>query len=558
MIMSIKEKIKDITFSEWILFGFLLLGGGFNEYICCAAAFILCCVLIVKTVGKKEFVFRVNLVSVSVVVITLGYLVSTFYAVDSGMAFTGFLKFLPVALYMVLLMQDEGERERVIGRLPYFALILGLLSLAAVFIPALEKYFVSQERMAGFFQYPNTFAMFLLIGELVILCREKYRARDIAAASALVILMLFTGSRAVFVLAALSNILILFLRRGRKTKLIMLGAVALLAVISAVCLPMIMKSEVFSRYFTISFNDNSFICRLLYYRDGIPVILKHPFGLGYMGYYYTEQSFQTGIYYIKNIHNDFLQLALDIGWVPCALFIAGIVKSFFSKRIKAPRKIILLVTVLHALFDFDLQFGAMFCILLLFSDTECGKVFSLSKTAVNTASALLATLSLYFSVALGLSYFGAFSFADYMFPANTQNKISLMISENNIESQAKLADEIIKNNSYVQIAYGAKAKQAFSHGDIGDFIVYYKKVFEVAPFSYNEYEEYSRMLIDAIKLYERAGDEYSANYCKKELVSARDALRALPERQSLLGKKIANKVRTELPEDICEYIENIE
>lgn len=556
---KIKEFLSDTYAAEWILLLSLVLSGGFNEYVGCVLSAIISVLLIVKIAQNRNLVVNINITSLSIAVITLLYLISCFYAIDSGMAFVGFLKFLPVLLYMLLLMQDKGIKEHLIALLPYVALALGVLSLVLVFIPSTRDYFTVSDRLAGFFQYPNTFALFLLVGELTALSKEKLKPIDIISALLLIILLLFTGSRAVFILAVFSNVLIIFFRKGKKVKILLGIVVAVLAVAVLLMLPLFNNSEIFSRYFTISFTESTFVGRLLYYFDAFPLILRHPFGLGYMGYYYVQQSIQTGVYSVMFIHNDFLQLLLDVGWIPCLLFVVGIIKSFFRKGNSAGKRIILLTVFLHCLFDFDLQFISMFFILLLFLNYNDGKQLELKKGTVFVFSFVITgLLSLYFAVALGLAHFGFNQAADSMFPGNTQNKVDLLIAEDDIVTQNEIADRIISQNEYVQIAYSAKARYAFSQGDFESLISYKNKIFQIAPFSYDEYEDYCYMLIQGIQLYKQAGDEYSTEVCEQQLLKTADRLDRLDDKLSNLGRKIVDQPKTDLPDDIVKYINSLE
>lgn len=556
---KIKNFFSDTYAAEWILLLSLVLSGGFNEYVGCVLSAIISVLLIVKIAQNRNLVVNINITSLSIAVITLLYLISCFYAIDSGMAFVGFLKFLPVLLYMLLLMQDKGIKEHLIALLPYVALALGVLSLVLVFIPATRDYFTVSDRLAGFFQYPNTFALFLLVGELTALSKEKLKPIDIISALLLIILLLFTGSRAVFILAVFSNVLIIFFRKGRKNKIILCTVLAALVLAVLLLLPLLKSNEIFSRYFTISFGESTFVGRLLYYADAFPVILKHPFGLGYMGYYYIQQSIQTGVYSVMFIHNDFLQLLLDVGWIPCLLFVVGIIKSFFRKGNSAGKRIILLTVFLHCLFDFDLQFISMFFILLLFLNYNDGKQLELKKGAVFVFSFVITgLLSLYFAVALGLAHFGFNQAADSMFSGNTQNKVDLLIAEDDIVTQNEIADRIISQNEYVQIAYSAKARYAFSQGDFESLISYKNKIFQIAPFSYDEYEDYCYMLIQGIQLYKQAGDEYSTEVCEQQLLKTADRLDRLDDKLSNLGRKIVDQPKTDLPDDIVKYINSLE
>lgn len=63
--------------------------------------------------------------------------------------------------------------------------------------------------------------------------------------------------------------------------------------------PVLKNIAFLERFYVFSIKESTFVGRLLYYYDALPVIRKNPFGLGYMGYYYIQQSIQTGVYFVK-------------------------------------------------------------------------------------------------------------------------------------------------------------------------------------------------------------------------------------------------------------------
>ena len=79
----------------------------------------------------------------------------------------------------------------------------------------------------------------------------------------------------------------------------------------------------------LSLNESTFIGRIIYFKYGLRLIAKNPFGLGYLGFYYTEQFNQTAVYSVRYIHNELLQLLLDIGWLPAAFFAAALIAALF-------------------------------------------------------------------------------------------------------------------------------------------------------------------------------------------------------------------------------------
>ena len=58
-------------------------------------------------------------------------------------------------------------------------------------------------------------------------------------------------------------------------------------------------------------------------------------------------------------------------------------------------------------------------------------------------------------------------------------------------------------------------------------------------------------------LYEKHGDDYSANVCRKELVATIKELQKNTERLSKLGRMIDDQPKTQLPDEILRYAEKL-
>mgnify|MGYP000220026076 CR=1 FL=1 len=132
-------------------------------------------------------------------------------------------------------------------------------------------------------------------------------------------------------------------------------------------------------------------------QDALPLILKHPFGLGYYGYYFIQQSVQTGVYTVVNAHNELIQILLDAGVIPAVFMGAAVLRSVFTKRTQSRNRIVLSIMILHSLFDYDFQFLAMGFVLILFLDMrniKTQKVPVLTGTVVGLTGAAAAALSI--------------------------------------------------------------------------------------------------------------------------------------------------------------------
>ena len=136
------------------------------------------------------------------------------------------------------------------------------------------------------------------------------------------------------------------------------AAVALFLTVAAVW----GNPELLRWFLVLPIKSSTFMGRLLYARDVLPVIFTHPLGLGYQGYLYLQGSFQTGVYQTRFVHNELLQTLVDVGWLPAGLLAAAAVQAFRRGDVKRRAALILLLG--YALFDFDFQFPVIFCVVL--------------------------------------------------------------------------------------------------------------------------------------------------------------------------------------------------
>lgn len=559
--MQICSKLKsfkdNMVFTDVVLLLAFVVVGGFNEYASCVMSVAFGVYLVLKAVKEKQFCLKFNLISVSIAVLVLFYGVTSFWAIDSGMAFIGFLKYLPLILYALTLWQEE-KKEYALRVLPYFgaasAVICGLLSL----IPFVSDLFLVSGRLSGFFQYPNTFAMFLLICELLLMSKTPLKLLDYITFGVLIVGLLFTGSRTVFLLFIASNFAMLLTVSSKKIRIPVL-AVAIVGIGIVLIIALFgPEGNVFSRYLKFGLTESTFVGRLLYFSDALPLLLKYPFGLGYMGYHFLQGSIQTGVYNVAFVHNDFLQIALDIGIIPALLFVSGIVAFFFKKQVSLQRKLIVLTLCMHSMFDFNLQFTAMFMLLILLTDTESGKQIVLKNvTALKIVLPVVILLNLYMGISLSLAHFGAREAADALFPYNTRNTLNILNDEENIDIANGLAEKVLEQNTSYYAPYSIKAKYSYANGDFVGVIENKNAVFRRMPFRYTEYKEYCVMLINGITAYENMGDMGSAKICKNELLSVKNKIESNADRLSKFGKMIDEQPVTTLPSDVLAYIENL-
>ena len=171
--MNLKQK----GFAEIILVLSLLLIGLFYEALSCAVSIVMFVWLLIKLVKRAKLKIHLNLTSISICIIVLSYLISSIWAIDSGTALFGFIKFLPILLFVLLIMQKKSIDD-ILLKLPVVAVVMTIVSSIGMQISSTEAFFSVDGRLAGFFQYPNTFALFLLVAELILFSKEKHNAFD--------------------------------------------------------------------------------------------------------------------------------------------------------------------------------------------------------------------------------------------------------------------------------------------------------------------------------------------------------------------------------------------
>ena len=548
------NKIKMCT-TDMVAVIALLLVGGFHEQISCLLSVVISVLLLLQLSTGGSLRIKRDINAWSVLLICLGYGISCLWAVDAGMAFVGFLKFLPLGLFALAMWQD-GEEKKILQILPYFTAIVAVVSAIGMQIPFCRSWFSVAGRLSGFFQYPNTFAILLLVCQLLLLKKDQKPWWDYVVMAVLLAALLYTGSRAVFVLCLAANFVMLIVLFGKKGRMALLGAAV--AAVLLVAVLALGGNPVIRRYLTISFTESTFVGRILYFVDALPLLLKYPFGMGYMGYYYTQTSIQTGVYSVAYIHNDFMQLLLDIGWIPGGVFLGAVITYFLRKSVPLADKVVTAALCLHCLFDFNLQMLGMFFVLLLLLDQPDAPVKTVKVRSVAKIALVVAVVvNLYMGTALTLAHIGQRETADTLYPFNTRNKLNMLSQERDLSKADAIADAILQQNTAYYAPYSVKAKCSFSTGDFTSLIQYKRAVFEKNPFDHTEYEEYCKMLLTGMGMYQKAGDTRSVEFCIKELQNTLKLLESNKQRLSSLGKMIDDQPVTELPAELLQQIRQV-
>lgn len=487
--------------------------GMYYAWASCIAAVLLSAYLIYCRKISGHLIFPKSPVMYACLTVVCAFVISPLWAVDKGMTIFGAVKFLPLPLFCMALAQvNSDERQKLINTVPIIGVAMTIISFPLSFLPILKDYLLVSGRLAGFFQYSNTYAIYLLVGIVIAVGSDWIAKKKLVISAVLLAGIFLSGSRAVFILLIIAAVIYLIKSKNKKLKIALSCAFGAILIIAIIYTLITKNFDTVGRFLTSSFLSSTFLGRLLYYKDALPVILHHPFGLGYMGYYFLQGSFQTGVYSVVNIHNEFLQILLDIGWVPFAVCVWALIKSFLGRD--AVTKSAIAVIIIHCLLDFDLQFVSVCFVLILLSFGTDVLAVKIKKNAVIYSAGIAAlTVSIYFGSAEMLMYFKNYDMAAKIYPAYTSAYIQKISEADTVEEASAIADKIIRLNDSVSIAYSAKSRKAFADGDIQLMTEYKKKAISLAVYSIEEYREYRKMLEIAEDLYLNAGDELSAEYC---------------------------------------------
>lgn len=545
--------LKIIFFISFFCFGL------FHEFTACLFLGVEFIYLVYLFLKKDIYVYD-NLSFILMIFIIFMYLFVIFFAVDKGMSLIGFLKQLSILLFIIILMQyNKQEREELLFIIPYIGILMVFISIIGYIIPVFHDLFIVNNRIGSFFQYPNTFALFLLIGCIILYFHKKqyYLMKTFVLLTGIIL----TGSRTIYIFTIV--IFIYFCIKDQQyIKPIAIFVLCLLVFVMINYLFNI-NIKVLERLSQFSFSSSTFLGRLLYYKDGLKICFSHPLGLGYLGYYFLEPSIQTGVYSIRFIHNDILQIALDVGILPCLLFITVLVSSFISKKINKESKVIIIVIILHSLFDFNLQFVSVFFVLVICLDLYSGnqtKLFSKKyKILSYSMMSICIVISIYTGLALSFHYFGLTDLSIQYLPIYTEAKIEKLKVIDDMEQGIKLAKSIEKYNVNVAIVYDVYAVYEMQRNNYRQMISYKEKSLELQKYNIDTYDNYINMLYIATEYYKE--NETIHNEYIDKIKSVPFIIDRIKKDTDNLAYKINDKPDLELStksKQIIDYIKNLE
>lgn len=528
----------------------ICLWGGIYDFTAALYGTIFASALVFTSWKRGKLFIPGGIETVGLGIMLAGYILSACLARDKGVAFVGVIRFASVCLFWILWNNlEDSLRERLRGWLPRIAAALTGAAVVLYISPYFRELLFRAGRLGGVFQYSNTYALFLLIGIVITVFREKKSRLDYLMTGVLSAGIVLCGSRSVLVLFALV-LLLIFIRRKLERKWIVL----ITGIVICVCLvlQLILQLDL-ERLFQMTLDSSTLNGRLLYWTDAVPVILEHPLGLGYMGYYFLQPQFQTGVYVTRFVHNDLLQWGLDAGIIPMVVFVGIIFANIFNRENTKQNRIILILIFLHCMFDFDLQYICMFCIMLMCMKAGSKHSIEMSRKTVICAAGGAAAFCAYFSLALGLSFTGMEEQALALYPADTFSREALM-REKEDEEQARV---IIEENGMLAAAYDCSARKYLEEGKYTEAYEDVRGILQCAGYDMDLYDQSVYYLSVALDQAVRNNDRENAQKILEQIQAVPDLLEDLESKTSFFAYRINDRPEFELEESIEDYIQSM-
>ncbi len=430
----------------------------------------------------------------------LGASFTMVWGIDKGESFIGLLHVCSMFLFRLTYLQlPDRCRCKVIELLPDIGVAMTLLAALLSLVPACKDLFIEGGRLAGTFQYANTYGLFILLGIGVLHHVAKGRQTFIYYLI-LAMGLYLSGSRTIWLLYICMEVW--FLLTGYHFDIrVILCAVLLPAAIVITSVYIGLDSPA-GRFMTIGAMESTFLGRLLYVADAIPMLSRYPLGMGYMGYFYLQQAMQTGVYRVRFVHNDILQIGLDFGIPILVIFLGCITKAFLDKGKPKIEKELLAVILMGSLFDFHLQYQSLMWLLIMLLCDGGGKKIHIRMASPKGIFALFAGIltSLVFLLnAAGQAAYlaGEYDTACRIAFWNSDAQLYRMLSQNTLDESAACAEKIVMDNPYQKEAHQILAYYYMMEKDYLKMADEYEKVLSLDHYNESAYDEYSWLLIDA-------------------------------------------------------------
>ncbi|MGO4372151.1 O-antigen ligase family protein, partial [Paenibacillus sp. MCAF20] len=333
-------------------------------------AFLLLAFLLVLLLQKS---LLINWLHIGVILYVACYWIACLYAVDLEAALLEASRVTSLIPLSLLVMNLSAQH---LSKLYSSWNFLGLMLVVVGLLFHMER----NGRLESLLYYANTLAIILLVNLLLSMFSFSKSQSKIHLFTMTITAtgLLLTFSRSVWILWLLSIIAaIVFIPRMRALSTLLYVTASHAA---GLLLAMAIKQDILfflGRVSSIQASTPEFQIRLTYWKDSLSMFTHYFWGgSGGGGWAGLQHLYQSQPYFVKYIHNHFVQVALDIGIIGLIIWLTILI-VFYKKAIvevrtqkegegfyKKETLLIVSVMLLHAGFDFDLNFPVVFAMLI--------------------------------------------------------------------------------------------------------------------------------------------------------------------------------------------------
>lgn len=519
------QSIMKIIKGSWILVPFIY--GGFYDWIIFAMAVIWQVCLLYIAIQNKKIILPEKTICIIVTGIMLCYVGTVFYGIDSGMSELGLIKVIALLQFLLLVEQIQyEERIELLEQIPMIASVMAVISMISYITPWKHTFFQAS-RLGGFFQYSNTFALYLLIGIIVLLYEKKKDKLWYIKLYILTTAVLFTGSRIVFFLMIIGIVI-----TGSYQNM--------------------------GRYLTIFTHNSTLWGRILYQIDGLKMLLKRPAGLGYRGYYFLQPSVQSAAYTTKFVHNDFLQIGLDGGMIAMILAVILFIQSIYEKSSQDLQKHLLVIIAIHSCLDFNLQFLSIGMIVIVCMQCKEKKELQLKKIKIFCLLTFVGfVLSLRAGIGTSLEYQGKYKQALKIMPELTTARMKQLSKETDKNQAEESADKLIHSNKRISQAYGVKAEIAYGENNYNAMVRYKRQEIKNRKYDIAVYEDYIDKLACILQEKQADSDTKGMKQYLEELLWIQQYIEKINTQTNPIANHLKDELILQFDSNYQNYLEQI-
>lgn len=435
----------------------------------------------------------------------MSYLPVCIWAVDSSVSLMAFTKPLTVVLFVINILQlEEKHRDNLINVIPLSIFALTAIGFACTFYEKTAGVAIdSNNNFFPFFQYANVYAFAVLSALVILITRKKYNlVVKLVFSVTFLLAIYFTHSRAVYLLTIVFFMAYFYKTIAMKNKKSHLWIILCCIVfILASIVVLQIKYDLFSNLL----KESSFNSRLFYYKDSLKMIITHPFGSGVNGFYYMQPKYQSANYYSMYVHNDYLNIACDVGIIPALLMVFLLGYSIIKEK-NLTKKSLLILLGLHMFVDFDLQYMYIYLILSLCLNVGDIKNIKIKSSGLIAFVGVVLTIYCsFFAYISMLMYNENYKKVTYYYN-HTTALLMQMTSTTNSNEAYKLANELLDNNKYIFEAHHTLANIYIANDKPIDAMNEMEKVLEYDHMNSKEYDDYILICYKAGRQLKKQGD----------------------------------------------------